>query len=110
GSSPGGGRGTSGNGRFAGQGKSQPGRRVQLTGSYDPELFEALREWRASVALAQGRPAYTVFADATLEAVAEVRPGSLEELAGVGGVGPSKLEKYGEPVLGIVRAAAKSRG
>src|SRR5690606_8867966 len=47
----------------------QHGRRVRLTGDYDPELFAALREWRASVAEAQGRPAYTVFADATLEAV-----------------------------------------
>ncbi len=108
----GGQRGGQDGGRVAGQGvgqsKLQPGRRVRLTGEYDEGLFDALREWRSSVAEAQGKPAYTVFADATLEAVAEVRPGSLAELAGVGGVGPTKLEKYGESVLGIVRAAASS--
>jgi len=99
-----------GRARYAGQGKVQPGRRVTLTGQYDPELYEALREWRTSVAGAQGRPAYTVLADATLAAVAEVRPGSLAELAGVGGVGPTKLEKYGASVLEIVRRAAGSGG
>jgi len=98
---------SSGQGGALGGGRArlQPGRRVRLTGEYDPDVFEALREWRTSVAAAQGKPAYTVFADATLEAVAEVRPGSLAELAGVGGVGPTKLEKYGESVLAIVREA-----
>jgi len=67
-----------------------------------------LREWRTSVAESQGRPAYTVFADATLEAVAEVRPSSLAELAGVGGVGPTKLEKYGAAVLSVVERATSA--
>ena len=43
-----------------------------------------------------------VFTDATLTAIAEARPGSLEELAKLPGVGPSKLEKYGEAVLAVL--------
>ena len=50
-------------------------------------------------------PAYCVFSDATLTAVAEARPADLPALAQVSGVGPAKLAKYGEAVLGIVAVA-----
>ena len=98
--------------RVAGQpgpGRAKEGTpRVKLTGEYDGELFEALREWRASVATVTGRPAYTVVHDSTLEAVAELRPTSVEELGRVGGFGPVRIESYGKAVLAIVRESTSA--
>ena len=65
-------------------------------------LFEALREWR--VRASDGKPAYTVAHNSTLEAIAALRPGSMEELAGIKGVGPAFVERHGEAVLGLVAA------
>ncbi len=64
--------------------------------------FEALRAWRAAAARAQGVPAYVVFHDATLRAMAELAPGDLETLATVSGVGETKLARYGEQVLEVL--------
>ena len=47
-------------------------------------------------------PAYVVFTDATLEAIAELRPKTRAELAGIGGVGAAKLERYADDVLRLV--------
>ncbi len=69
-------------------------------------LFEKLREWRAGVAREQGVPAYIVFGDATLRGIAVTKPGSLEELATISGVGEKKLESYGAGVVEVVAAAA----
>jgi DNA helicase-2/ATP-dependent DNA helicase PcrA len=69
---------------------------------YEEQTFDALRNWRRSVAVSADIPAFVVFTDATLTAIAEARPASLEELAGLAGVGPSKLEKYGEDVLRVL--------
>ncbi|HWM32981.1 MAG TPA: DNA helicase RecQ [Pseudolysinimonas sp.] len=69
-------------------------------------LFEQLREWRAGVAREQGVPAYIVFGDATLRGIALTRPGSLDELATISGVGEKKLESYGAGVLEVVAAAS----
>ena len=66
----------------------------------DDPLFERLREWRFSVA--DGKPAYTVFPDATLVAITEQRPSDEQALLAIKGVGPSKLERFGEDVLAIV--------
>ena len=66
-------------------------------------VFQALREWRKGVAREHGVPAYTVFHDATLAEIARVLPGSLNDLRGISGVGATKLERYGEPLLKIVR-------
>jgi DNA helicase-2/ATP-dependent DNA helicase PcrA len=73
--------------------------------SYDEGLFERLRDWRAGRAKEQGHPAYVVFTDATLEAIAEARPSSVAELVAIPGIGQSKLDRYGEDVLGLVRDA-----
>ncbi|WP_328611356.1 DNA helicase RecQ [Amycolatopsis sp. NBC_00345] len=62
-------------------------------------LFERLRAWRAATAKEQGVPAYVIFHDATLRQIATERPGSLEALGTVSGVGENKLAKYGEGVL-----------
>jgi len=73
--------------------------------SGDAGLFERLREWRAAAAKEQGVPAYVVFNDATLRALATERPGSVEALSGISGVGQAKLERYGEALLELVADA-----
>ncbi len=78
------------------------GRCNQCPPSYEEQTFDALRQWRKDIALEADVPAFVVFTDATLTAIAEARPGSLEELAKLPGVGPSKLEKYGEAVLAVL--------
>ena len=74
------------------------------TGRPGDPLFERLRAWRASRARDDGVPAYVVFHDATLHAIAERKPADWADLAGVSGVGPAKLERYADEVLKIVRA------
>jgi ATP-dependent DNA helicase RecQ len=64
--------------------------------------MERLRAWRREVSAAQGVPAYVVFHDKTLAEIAGRRPGSLAELGQVPGVGPAKLERYGEQVLTLL--------
>ncbi|WP_334149270.1 DNA helicase RecQ [Microbacterium sp.] len=73
-------------------------------GEGDRPLFEALRVWRAETAKAQGVPAYIVFGDATLRALAEHRPASLADLEGITGIGAKKREAYGDGVLAVVAA------
>src|SRR5690606_15568861 len=68
---------------------------------YDEELLERLREWRKATAAAQKVPAYVVFTDATLQAVAEHVPSSTAQLSRISGVGAVKLERYGEAVLAL---------
>ena len=72
----------------------------------DAARFEALRRWRADTARAQGVPAYVVFHDATLRAVAIRAPRDVDALAGVEGIGAAKLERYGEALLETLRQAA----
>jgi DNA helicase-2/ATP-dependent DNA helicase PcrA len=66
------------------------------------ELFERLRAWRSQTAQAASVPAYVVFTDATLQAIAETKPASLRELAGLPGIGARKLVRYGDDVLAAV--------
>ncbi|MDO5628972.1 MAG: DNA helicase RecQ [Mobilicoccus sp.] len=61
--------------------------------------FETLRAWRAATAKEAGVPAYVVFHDATLRAVAARAPGSLAELGEISGIGAAKLERYGAGLL-----------
>ena len=68
-------------------------------------LFEALRDLRARLAREQNVPAYVIFHDSTLRNIAERRPESLDALAHVGGIGGTKLARYGEQVLEAVREA-----
>ena len=67
--------------------------------------FEALRAWRAEVAKSHNLPAFMIFQDATLAAVAALGPKSLDALAGVSCIGAKKLEAYGEEVLRVVAGA-----
>ena len=82
------------------------GRCPDCPSDLDEELFERLRAWRIRVATAQKVPAYVVFTDATLTALAERRPGRPEELGQIAGIGPRKLAMYGDAVLALVGGAA----
>ncbi|MBO3192496.1 ATP-dependent DNA helicase UvrD2, partial [Dermatophilus congolensis] len=70
--------------------------------SYDEGLFERLQQWRSLVAAAGSVPAYVVFTDATLMAIAEREPRDRGELAGVSGVGARKLSMYADGVLAVL--------
>ena len=70
--------------------------------------FDALRAWRAGVAREHNLPAYVIFHDATLAAIAARAPGSLADLQGVSGIGVAKLEKYGEAVLAVCGAGSNA--
>ncbi|MEU9250872.1 ATP-dependent DNA helicase UvrD2 [Streptomyces sp. NPDC048270] len=67
----------------------------------DEGLYERLREWRAAQSKEQGLPAYCVFTDKTLMAIAEAAPSEGGELSMISGVGGRKLERYGADVLAI---------
>jgi ATP-dependent DNA helicase RecQ len=69
----------------------------------NPELFERLRGVRRRLADAEGVPAYIVFSDAVLREMAKHAPQTRAELLAVSGVGPAKLERYGEAFLEVLR-------
>jgi ATP-dependent DNA helicase RecQ len=68
----------------------------------DHALFERLKAWRLGEARAQGVPAYVILHDRTLAGIAQARPASLAALAAVGGIGASRLERYGQALLAVV--------
>ncbi|MDS1272554.1 ATP-dependent DNA helicase UvrD2 [Lipingzhangella sp. LS1_29] len=76
---------------------------------YDEQLLEWLREWRREVAVEQRVPAYVVFTDATLQAVAERAPSDSRQLGRIPGVGAVKLERYGSAVLELCAQARQQR-
>lgn len=88
------GAGKAGSGRAGGKSAAP----VDLPESAVP-LFERLRAWRAATAKEQGVPAYVIFHDATLRAIAVSGAASLADLAGISGVGENKLNKYGQQIL-----------
>ena len=79
------------------------------TAPVDEGLLETLKAWRLEAAKERGVPAYIVFRDRTLEEIAGRRPDSEEELLKVYGVGPAKLDEYGEDILEMVLGAPPSR-
>jgi ATP-dependent DNA helicase RecQ len=76
---------------------------VELTGA-DAALAAKLKEWRASEAKRLRVPAYVVCHDRALQAVAVMRPANLRQLLDVDGIGPAKVEKFGEAILEICRS------
>jgi DNA helicase-2/ATP-dependent DNA helicase PcrA len=78
------------------------GRCEDCPATYDEELFERLRAWRVARAAEEKVPAYVVFTDLTLQAIAEIRPADSASLLRVNGVGPAKIDKYAEDVLALV--------
>jgi DNA helicase-2/ATP-dependent DNA helicase PcrA len=65
-------------------------------------LVDALRAWRLEESRAEGKPAYVIFHDSTLEEIAAREPTSLDELLEVPGIGPTKADRYGDAVLKVV--------
>jgi DNA helicase-2/ATP-dependent DNA helicase PcrA len=83
-----------------------PAKRSALNLDELSPAFGALREWRLERAKADEVPAYVVFHNATLVEIAERQPRTLAELAGVPGVGPAKLERYGDDILAALARVA----
>jgi len=104
--------GRAGSGFGAGSGAARRGAGVRvlpgapIAGAATPDdaLLDALRRWRRERSTADGVPAYVVFHDTTLAEIAEVRPRSLPALRRVRGMGPTKLERYGEELLAVIEA------
>ena len=71
----------------------------------DDGLFEQLRDLRSKLAREQNVPAYVIFPDATLRAIASERPQNLAQFGRIHGVGATKLDRYGEAFLALVTAA-----
>ncbi|MDE2785135.1 MAG: DNA helicase RecQ [Chloroflexota bacterium] len=76
---------------------------ADTTGSFDEELFQALRALRLQFARDQQVSPFVVFNDATLKGLATTKPTDQEGMSRVSGVGPVKLERYGEAFLSVVR-------
>ena len=76
-----------------------------VVGSVNRTLYDALAEWRLDRSRSEEVPAFHVFGNRVLAAIADARPRSREELAGISGVGPAKLERYGDEVLELISAA-----
>jgi len=85
--------------------RERPARAVRTAlGPEHQTLFDALRDRRRELARAQGVPPYVIFHDATLEAMAEQRPRTLEAFATLPGVGEKKLERYGTTFIEAIEA------
>jgi len=78
-------------------------RTVSAPANVDAALYARLKEWRAEQARAQSVPAYVVFHDATLAAIAAAQPRDIAALSGIPGIGAKKLERYGESLLQLLR-------
>jgi DNA helicase II / ATP-dependent DNA helicase PcrA len=72
----------------------------------DDPLYAVLKKWRLETAKAEERPAYVIFHNSTLAEIVRRAPRSRQELADVPGVGPAKLERYGDEVLAVLAAGA----
>ena len=82
--------------------------KVHIDAEPDAELFEKLRALRKEIADAEHVPAYIVFSDAVLRAMAAAVPRTDRELLAISGVGPVKLERYGARFLRLLAASALS--
>ncbi len=75
------------------------GRHEDCPSDMDAAVFEGLRAWRSALSQEMQVPAYIVFTDATLVAIAEAMPATERELLSISGVGPVKVERFGESLL-----------
>jgi len=79
-----------------------------LVAEEDAPLLSALKAKRRALAEAARVPAYVIFPDRTLAEMAERRPATLDDMAGISGVGAKKLESYGAAFLSVITGAAES--
>jgi superfamily II DNA helicase RecQ len=89
-----------GPGRAQGGGHAYSNELTELTGEA-AALETRLRAWRKAEAQKLGQPAFCVFSDKTLRAIAEEQPHSEDELLAVAGMGPAKIDKFGTGILQI---------
>ncbi|WP_245409879.1 DNA helicase RecQ [Pararhizobium haloflavum] len=82
---------------------SRPKRSAPSLSARDETLLSALKSLRLEFARERSVPAYVIFSDATLMEMASARPGTLDELASVNGVGPKKLGEFGSAFLALTR-------
>jgi superfamily II DNA helicase RecQ len=82
---------------------TRPASKIHVDDEPNPELFEKLRALRKSIADADDVPAYIVFSDAVLRAMAASVPTTERDLLAISGVGPVKLERYGARFLDLLR-------
>ena len=82
--------------------RTKPARGPRVSTGGGGPVFDRLKGWRRKRAEADGVPAYVVFSNKTLEEIAARKPRDWADLAAVSGVGPAKLERYGDEVLAIV--------
>ena len=75
----------------------------------DPVVEQALRAWRSERSRRDGMPAFIVLHDRTLIAIAVARPSSLAALRRVEGIGPAKLEQYGDEILAVLDSLDTTR-
>ena len=85
-------------------GRPRPVAKAKGSGAgMDPRLEAALRVWRLIEARRRGVPAFRIFSDRTLRALATSRPGTAQELLAVPGIGISTVEKYGRDIYRVLR-------
>jgi len=76
----------------------------------DPELLNRLQEWRTARAARDGKPAFMILHNRTLEELAADRPGTDQELLEVRGIGPEKVTRFGKELLALLRACGSASG
>ncbi|WP_195640106.1 DNA helicase RecQ [Enterococcus durans] len=89
--------------------KKEPKKVVQLSDEAADSLFEALRELRTDLASEAGVPPYVVFSDSTLKEMSQQRPQNRLAFLQIKGVGQSKLDKYGEAFLAVIKEAQSEK-
>ncbi len=88
--------------------KSGTRRKTAVPSDLDPQgarIFEALRAWRLQTAKEEGKPPYVVASDRSLRDIATLRPADVGELQMAHGIGPAKVEKFGDDILRVLRDA-----
>lgn len=78
------------------------GRHTRCESTLDEDLFEALRQWRTNQAQSQSVPAFVIFTDATLRALAEQQPAQRAQLTKIPGIGKTKLDRYGDQLIELI--------
>ncbi|WP_375425286.1 ATP-dependent DNA helicase UvrD2 [uncultured Friedmanniella sp.] len=86
------------------------GRHLSCPSTFDEQTMALLKEWRRSQAAEQKVPAFCIFTDATLIALAEARPHNRSGLVKVQGLGPTKADRYGDEVLAILGSESERAG
>lgn len=89
--------------------KKEPKKVVQLSDEAADSLFETLRELRTDLASEAGVPPYVVFSDSTLKEMSQQRPQNRLAFLQIKGVGQSKLDKYGEAFLAVIKEAQSEK-